>query len=51
MNKYQGVSLPKDLLNQIDAKLHKHGYLNKVDFIRQAIRIELERLNKLGGSV
>ena len=43
MNKYQGVSLPKKLLNLIDKNMNKSGYTNKTEFIRQAIRHELER--------
>jgi len=44
MNKYQGISLPKKLLDKIDEKIKGHGFTNKTEFIRQAIRHELRRL-------
>ena len=47
MSKYNGVCLPKDLLNLIDEKKGKFGYTSRADFIKQAIRRELERLNKI----
>lgn len=44
MSNYQGVSLPKKLLNQIDENLENSVYISKADFIRQAIRHEIERV-------
>jgi metal-responsive CopG/Arc/MetJ family transcriptional regulator len=46
MNKYQGISLPKKLLNKIEETIEEHGFTNKTEFIRQAIRNELRRVTK-----
>ena len=46
MSKYQGVSLPKKMLNLIDEAIVNQPYNSKTEFIRQAIRHELERLSK-----
>lgn len=43
MSKYQGISLPKKLLNLIDEAIINKPYQSKTEFIRQAIRHELER--------
>ena len=41
---YQGVSLPRTLMKQIDMdKLQHKGFTSKTDFIKTAIRNELER--------
>lgn len=45
---YQGVALPQELLDCIDEKrLVFKSYTSRTDFIKQAIRRELERLTKL----
>ena len=44
MLKYNGVCLPKNLLNLIDENREKYGYTSKADFVKQAVRRELERL-------
>jgi metal-responsive CopG/Arc/MetJ family transcriptional regulator len=46
INKYQGVSLPKRLLDLIDSKKEEFGFTSKTDFIKQAIRHELERISQ-----
>jgi len=46
MSNYQGVSLPKDLLNKIEEAIENKTYTNKTEFIRQAIRHELERVKR-----
>jgi len=47
MNQYNGVSLPKNLLQKINEKRKKFGYTSNADFIRQAIRRELDRIERL----
>jgi metal-responsive CopG/Arc/MetJ family transcriptional regulator len=43
--KYQGVSLPKDLLEKINMnELKKRGFTSKTDFIKTAIRNELQKV-------
>ncbi len=42
---YQGLSLPKKLLNQIDEAIENKAFTSKIDFIKHAIRNELQRLN------
>ena len=46
MSKYQGLSLPKKLLDKIDEAIEDAPYTNKTEFIRQAIRHELERTRR-----
>jgi metal-responsive CopG/Arc/MetJ family transcriptional regulator len=46
MAKYQGVCLPNELLYRIDQDTKGMGYTSRTDFIKQAIRRELERLSK-----
>jgi metal-responsive CopG/Arc/MetJ family transcriptional regulator len=46
MKKYQGISLPKKLLDMIDSKKETFGFTSKADFIKQAIRHELQRLKE-----
>ncbi len=43
MVEYQGLSLPKKLLNYIDEAIKNAPYMTKNEFIRQAIRHEIER--------
>ena len=47
MNKYQGVSIPKELLQLIDLKGKNHGYTSRADFIRHAIREKLDRMGEM----
>jgi len=46
MSNYQGVCLPNELLYRIDETTRGMGYTSRTDFIKQAIRRELERINK-----
>lgn len=46
MSHYQGISLPKKLLNLIDEKIEGTGFTSKTDFIKQAIRNEIRRLKR-----
>lgn len=46
MSTYQGVCLPNELLYRIDESIHGLGYTSRTDFIKQACRRELERINK-----
>lgn len=46
MNRYNGISLPKNLINRIDRIREKYGYTTKADFIREAVRRELDKLEK-----
>lgn len=46
MGNYYGVSLPKTLLDRIDKIKEKYGYATKADFIREAIRKELDKHEK-----
>ena len=49
MGKYQGVCLPNELLFRIDEKRKGLGYTSRTDFIKQAIRREIERICKIKG--
>ena len=40
---YQGLSLPKRLLDKIDEAIQNEAYTNKTDFIKCAIREKLEK--------
>ena len=46
MRNYQGVCLPNELLYRIDQTTEGMGYTSRTDFIKQAIRRELERICK-----
>ena len=46
MAKYMSVCLPIDLLGLIDRKIKGERYTSRADFVKQAIRLELERLEK-----
>ena len=46
MAKYQGISLPKPLLNKIKNAIKNDEYTNSSEFIRQAIRHELRRMKQ-----
>lgn len=47
MTCYKTVSLPEKLLKKIDEKKDIFAYSSRADFVKQAIRRELERLNKI----
>jgi len=47
MSKYQGVCLPENILRLIDEKKQSFGYTSRADFVKQAIRRELERLDRI----
>jgi Arc/MetJ-type ribon-helix-helix transcriptional regulator len=48
--KYQGVSLPTNLLHLIDAEIEARNFYNsRGEFIRASVRAELERLQRGGG--
>ena len=46
MSNYQGISLPKEMLETINKERVGFCYSSTTDFIKQAIRHELERLEK-----
>ena len=47
MVKYIGVSLPITLLEKIDEKRKSGSYSSRADFVKESVRRELERLEKL----
>lgn len=51
MKEYSSISLDKRFLESIDEKIKDKGYLSRAEFCREAIRRELERLNKNKGAV
>jgi len=51
MNKYMGVSLPIEMLRKVDEKTKLHSFSSRADFVKNAVRRELERLNKLERSL
>lgn len=46
MLQYMGVSLPMPLLNKIDEMRQKYQFSSRADFVKQACRREIERLEK-----
>ena len=44
MTKYQTVSLPGNLVEEIDKMIHRFPYSSRADFVKQASRRELEKL-------
>lgn len=44
MNNYVSVCLPRILTNLVDRQVKKLGYTSRADFIKQAVRNELQRL-------
>lgn len=44
MGKYQGVCINRELIELIDKNTVGLGYQSRADFIRQAIREKLERM-------
>ena len=47
MTNYLGVSLPITLLKRVDEKITIFSYSSRADFIKEAIRRELQRLDKI----
>ncbi len=45
MGEYVTVSIPKALIEKIDVIRKTHGYTSRPDFIKQAVRNELQRLD------
>lgn len=43
-HEYTTVSIPIDLASKVDKTLEKGGYQNRADFVRDAIRRLLEKL-------
>jgi len=46
MTKYHGISLPKEMLQLIDEKGKNQGYTSRADFIRQAIREKIAKIQE-----
>lgn len=46
MTKYMSVCLPVEILKLVDKKIEGRPYTSRADFVKQAIRHELERLDK-----
>jgi len=44
MTKYFTISLPENLIKEIDEKIRKFPYSSRADFVKQASRRELEKL-------
>jgi len=42
-----GVSLPIEMLEKIDEVVKKYPYSSRADFVKDAVRRELERVNKI----
>ena len=51
-NGYTGISIPEPLANQIDdfLKINNHGYMSKGEFVKDAVRQLLTKLNGNGGN-
>ena len=47
MTKYICLSIPETLMSKVDEKLGMFAYSSKTDFVKQAIRRELERLDRI----
>ena len=47
MTKYVCLSIPKQLMNKVDEKLSFFAYSSRTDFVKQAIRRELERVERI----
>lgn len=48
MHDYTAVSLSNDLVRLIDEKIKGKGYSSRAEFVRLAIRNEIERINQGG---
>lgn len=48
MSKYDCISLPKELVRIVDEKIQGKGYSSRAEFVKQAIRRELERIMRRG---
>lgn len=46
MIRYMSVSLPIRILKLVDEKIKGQPYTSRADFVKQAIRLEMERLDK-----
>lgn len=44
---YTAVSVPVDLVKIIDRKIKGKGFSSRAEFVKQAIRRELEQLDKI----
>jgi metal-responsive CopG/Arc/MetJ family transcriptional regulator len=44
MGKYQGICLNRELIDLIDRNKKGHGYQSRADFVREAIREKIERM-------
>jgi metal-responsive CopG/Arc/MetJ family transcriptional regulator len=43
---YASVTLPRFLLLRVDEIYHEHGFTSRADFVKTAIRREIERIQK-----
>lgn len=43
---YQGISLQESFIKIIDETIKNHGYNSRCDFVRYAIRKELENIRR-----
>lgn len=43
-NNYQAVSVPEEMIKIIDKTIKGKGFSSRAEFVKQAIRNELERL-------
>lgn len=50
MRDYTSVTLPKVLIVKIDEITGYFGFTSRADFVKTAIRRELERLNSIEGT-
>ena len=48
MYDYVSVTLPRELLSKVDAYKQEYGYTSRADFVKNAIRREIERLERRG---
>jgi len=48
MTKYTSVTLPKELLDIVDDKSKGKGYSSRAEFVKQAIRHEIKRIDRGG---
>lgn len=50
MKEYSSISLEKGFLDKIDEAIKDKGYLSRAEFCREALRRELERMNRNKGA-
>jgi len=48
MRDYTSVSIPRELLLIVDEKRQGKGYSSRAEFVRQAIRHEIKRIDRGG---